>query len=88
MHIATGVALNPSNLVLVLGNDDVCRICFALGTVSLYIGTDFVDLVFKGLPILEVPVSYTGRTHAEGKKISWFDFVSAVWTLVRLRVSS
>jgi hypothetical protein len=40
----------------------------------------------KGLEIVEVPVSYVGRPYAEGKKINWRDFVSAVWTLLRLRV--
>jgi len=44
-------------------------------------------LLTRGLPIFEAPISYVGRTRAEGKKISWVDFVSAVWTLVRLRVS-
>ncbi len=44
-------------------------------------------LLTRGLPIFEVPISYVGRTRSEGKKISWVDFVSAVWTLVRLRVS-
>ena len=43
-------------------------------------------LLMRGSRILEVPISYVGRTHSEGKKISWLDFVSAVWTLVRLRV--
>ena len=42
-------------------------------------------LLRRGTRILEVPISYVGRTHSEGKKISWSDFVSAVWTLVRLR---
>ena len=42
-------------------------------------------LLRRGTRILEVPISYVGRTHSEGKKISWPDFVSAVWTLVRLR---
>ena len=44
-------------------------------------------LLTRGLPIFEVPIWYVGRTRSEGKKISWVDFVSAVWTLVRLRVS-
>lgn len=44
-------------------------------------------LLRAGVTIHEVPISYTGRSFAEGKKISWVDFVSAVWTLVRLRVS-
>ena len=43
-------------------------------------------LLLRGTHILEVPISYVGRTHSEGKKISWVDFVSAVWILGRLRV--
>jgi glycosyltransferase involved in cell wall biosynthesis len=39
----------------------------------------------RGLDIVEVPISYVGRPYAEGKKINWRDFVSAVWTLLRLR---
>jgi len=39
----------------------------------------------QGLEIVEVPISYTGRPYAEGKKINWRDFVAAVGTLVRLR---
>ena len=42
-------------------------------------------LLMRGLNIREVPVSYVGRTRAEGKKISGVDFISALWTLVRLR---
>ena len=42
-------------------------------------------LLKRGVRIHEVPISYEGRSFAAGKKISWVDFVSAVWTLVRLR---
>jgi glycosyltransferase involved in cell wall biosynthesis len=35
--------------------------------------------------IYEVPVSYHGRTYAEGKKITWRDGVVALWTLVKYR---
>ena len=42
----------------------------------------------QGLEIVEVPIAYSGRTYADGKKINWCDFLSAVWTLVRLRVGS
>ncbi|HWQ03681.1 MAG TPA: glycosyltransferase family 2 protein [Candidatus Nitrosotenuis sp.] len=38
-----------------------------------------------GVPIVEVPISYTGRTAAEGKKIRWRDGIEAVWTLLRYR---
>jgi glycosyltransferase involved in cell wall biosynthesis len=41
-----------------------------------------------GISIHEVPVSYIGRTFSEGKKISWRDFVSAGWILVKLRISN
>ena len=40
----------------------------------------------QGLEIIEVPISYTGRSYSTGKKINWRDFVSAVWTLLRLRL--
>ena len=35
--------------------------------------------------LFEVPISYHGRTVAEGKKIGWKDAVSAIWTLVKYR---
>jgi glycosyltransferase involved in cell wall biosynthesis len=41
----------------------------------------------RGIEICEVPISYSGRKFSEGKKISWVDFVSAVWTLLKYRVS-
>ena len=44
-------------------------------------------LLKRGVTIHEVPISYNGRSFAEGKKISWVDFVSAVWTLLRLRLA-
>lgn len=33
--------------------------------------------------IYEVPISYSGRTYAEGKKIRWTDGVAALWHIVR-----
>lgn len=33
--------------------------------------------------IYEVPISYSGRSYGEGKKIGWKDAVSAVWTMIR-----
>ena len=39
----------------------------------------------RGIRIYEVPISYTGREYDEGKKITWRDGVSALWTLVRYR---
>ena len=39
------------------------------------------------LRIYEVPISYYGRTYAEGKKITWRDGVKALWVLIRIRLT-
>jgi glycosyltransferase involved in cell wall biosynthesis len=36
--------------------------------------------------IYEVPISYAGRTYAEGKKINWRDGVAAFWHILRSNV--
>ncbi len=36
--------------------------------------------------IYEVPISYTGREFIEGKKISWKDGLTVLWTLVKYRI--
>ena len=38
--------------------------------------------------IYEVPISYAGRTYAEGKKIGWRDGVAAFWHIVRFNLQS
>ncbi len=35
--------------------------------------------------LYEVPISYSGRTYEEGKKITWRDGVAALWWIVRYR---
>ena len=40
----------------------------------------------KGIKIHEVPISYSSRTMAQGKKINWWDGVTAIWTLVKYRI--
>ena len=37
----------------------------------------------RGLRIYEVGISYSGRTYAEGKKITWFDGLKAIGTIVK-----
>lgn len=37
----------------------------------------------QNVRIYEVPISYAGRTYAEGKKINWKDGISALWAIVR-----
>ncbi len=39
----------------------------------------------QGGSIVEVPVRYRARTAEEGKKISWWDGVVALWTLLKYR---
>ena len=39
-----------------------------------------------GVRIYEVPISYHGRTYAEGKKIGWKDGVSAIWSILRFNL--
>jgi glycosyltransferase involved in cell wall biosynthesis len=39
-----------------------------------------------GVRLYEVPISYYGRTFAEGKKITWKDGVRAVGALLRFRI--
>jgi hypothetical protein len=36
--------------------------------------------------IYELPISYDGRTYAEGKKINWRDGVAAFWHIFRCNV--
>jgi len=38
--------------------------------------------------IWEIPITYNGRTYAEGKKIDWKDGVAAVWHLLRFNLLS
>ncbi len=43
--------------------------------------------VFKSrLRVSEMPISYAGRSFEEGKKITWRDGFSALWTLLRYRL--
>ena len=39
----------------------------------------------KNIRIYEVPISYAGREYHEGKKITWKDGFSALWTLIKYR---
>lgn len=39
----------------------------------------------RKLRIYELPISYYGRTHEEGKKITWRDGFRAIWVLLRVR---
>jgi glycosyltransferase involved in cell wall biosynthesis len=38
-----------------------------------------------GCRIYETPISYHGRSYAEGKKIHWKDGLAAIWTILKYR---
>ncbi len=40
----------------------------------------------RGYKLVELPISYYGRPHAEGKKLTWRDGFAALWTLVKYRI--
>ena len=44
-------------------------------------------LAQAGARIYELPISYHGRSYAEGKKIGWKDGVSAFWSILRYNIS-
>ena len=41
-----------------------------------------------GYRIYEIPIEYTARTRAQGKKLTWRDGVKALWTLLRIRLTT
>jgi glycosyltransferase involved in cell wall biosynthesis len=43
------------------------------------------QILRRGYRIYEVPISYTGREFEEGKKISWRDGLTVLWTLIKYR---
>ncbi len=44
------------------------------------------QILLSGYRIYEVPISYSGREFTEGKKISWRDGFTVLWTLVHYRI--
>jgi glycosyltransferase involved in cell wall biosynthesis len=44
-------------------------------------------LLKSGHRIYEVPISYAARGRVEGKKLTWRDGVTALWTLSRVRIA-
>ena len=43
-------------------------------------------LARSGARLYEVPISYRGRTYAEGKTIGWKDGLEALWLIIKFRV--
>jgi glycosyltransferase involved in cell wall biosynthesis len=47
-----------------------------------------IKLAKRGSRIFEVPISYSGRTYGEGKKIGWRDGFRALWAILHYAMSS
>ena len=41
----------------------------------------------NGFRVYETPISYSGRSYAEGKKITWVDGLHTLWALIRYRIA-
>jgi glycosyltransferase involved in cell wall biosynthesis len=46
-----------------------------------------IKLAKRGARIFEIPIRYSGRTYAEGKKITWKDGINALVALVKFGIS-
>jgi glycosyltransferase involved in cell wall biosynthesis/2-polyprenyl-3-methyl-5-hydroxy-6-metoxy-1,4-benzoquinol methylase len=46
-----------------------------------------IKLAKREARIFEVPISYSGRTYQEGKKINWRDGFKALWAILRFSLS-
>lgn len=46
-----------------------------------------IKLAKRRARIFEIPISYSGRTYEEGKKIGWRDGFAALWAIVRFKLS-
>ncbi|MBN1476739.1 glycosyltransferase [Candidatus Sumerlaeota bacterium] len=59
---------------------------FGLQSSRFNIEPEITAKVFRSrLRVYELPISYDGRSFEEGKKITWRDGFSALWTLMRYR---
>jgi glycosyltransferase involved in cell wall biosynthesis/phospholipid N-methyltransferase len=47
-----------------------------------------IKLARRGARLFEVPINYSGRTYAEGKKIHWTDGLTALGAILRFATSS
>jgi glycosyltransferase involved in cell wall biosynthesis len=46
-----------------------------------------IKLAKRQVRIYEIPISYSGRTYEEGKKIDWKDGLRALWAILRFAIS-
>jgi len=86
-----------SNMLTDLNLTDM-ETCYKVFTREALTGIDLVSdrfgfepevtakVAHAGVRVYEVPISYHGRTYAEGKKIGWRDGLVAIWCLLRFNL--
>jgi len=61
---------------------------FSLKAEGFEIEIELTAKILKaGYQILELPISYQGRTYREGKKIKWLDGLKCLWTFLSIKFS-
>jgi glycosyltransferase involved in cell wall biosynthesis len=96
-HYVVNKTLTVITNVLFGGNLTDMETCYKMIRTDLMKGLDIkarrfefepevtAKLLRRGVKIVEVPVSYRGRSYDEGKKIGWRDGLEAVTTLFRMK---
>ena len=96
-RVGNGVLTLLSNMLTNINLSDM-ETCYKMGRADLMKGLPLsakrfgiepeltARLAQAGARIYEVPISYNGRTYAEGKKIGWQDGVAALWHIVRASI--
>ena len=71
----------------VFSKKGVKKICPAVKSKRFGIDPELTALAAKNrFRVVEVPISYQGRTYEEGKKIDWKDGLAAIWHIIRFNL--
>ena len=96
-YVANRILASTANLLYGLSITDEAT-CFKLFRTDLLRSLDLECTGFefcpevtaklgkRGVEIVEVPIAYTARALADGKKVRWTDGFEAMWVLVKHRV--
>ena len=87
-NILSGLALSDMyTCYKVFSKDAINRIYPCLVSKRFGIDPELTAWVAKfNLRIIEVPISYSGRTYKDGKKINWKDGLAAVWHIIKFNL--
>jgi len=87
-NILSGVRLSDMyTCYKVFSRNAINQICSRLESKRFGIDPELTAWVAKyGFRIVEVPISYRGRTYKEGKKINWKDGLAAIYHIIRFNL--